>query len=677
VSVLRLRGLTVRLPTPRGLVPVVEEVDLDLAEGEVLGLLGESGSGKSTLAHAILQDVAPGGTVEGEVSVEGLAVGGLGAEGLRRLRGGLVALVPQDPGGSLTPVRRIGALLAEAAAAHRPLGTGEANAEALRLLARVRLPPELASRWPHQVSGGQAQRVAIALGLASRPRLLVLDEPTTGLDATVAAGILDLLRAVASEERAGLLVVSHDVGVLARIAGRLAVMYAGRVVETGETSALLARPRHPYTRGLLAALPSRVVGGRLRAIGGQPPSPGRLPPGCAFAPRCPHARPGLCDLPPAPAPVPTDTGFARCRRLEALEAEEVAPPAPTRPVRPEGDLLTVEGLSRVYRGAPAWLRRLGLGRPAVVATRNASFRAGPRTVTAMVGESGSGKSTVARILVGLDEATAGRAPWSGRAAPGADLARLPARRRPPALVAALQIVFQNPDATLNPAHSVGRILARAARRPGGLLERAARRARARELLAAVLLPPETMGRRPRELSGGQRQRVAIARALAGRPELVVADEPVSALDASVQAAVMNLLADLRDHDGTALLLISHDLALVRHAADRVVVMLEGVVVEEGSTEEVLTRPCHPYTEALLAASFPPPAGFEATVPRRDATSRGAACPFAARCHRRIGSVCDEVPPPRNVLDGHMIACHHDRATLSRPAERATWNDSPI
>jgi peptide/nickel transport system ATP-binding protein len=647
MSVLEIEGLHVAYDGAE----VVRGFDLSLRAGETYGLVGESGCGKSTVAFATMGHLPPGGRITaGSIRVDGTEVAGLEEPALRGLRGRTMAMVYQDPVSALNPTMRIGRQLAE---------TGRDRAAILDVARRVRLPdPEaLLRRFPHQLSGGQLQRVVIAMALLARPRLIILDEPTSGLDVTVEAEVVALIAQLAAEEEVALLYIAHDIGLMARVADRIGIMYAGRLVEEGEARTVLKTPANPYTRALLDCLPGRPDvprGAPLRSIPGQVPPIGALPPGCAYAPRCDFAKAGICDVPPAVAMVRAETGQqARCRRLE-----ELPPPAETQvdAAPPRGEaapLLHLDAIDRTF-GGKGWFA------PApVTAADGVSFDIGAGEVTALVGESGSGKSSLARILIGLDSADAGHARLDGH-----DIAQLPAQNRPQELIRAVQMVFQNPDATLNPAHRVGRILARALKRTGKPHNRAAVAA----LLEMVRLPAEAANRRPAALSGGQRQRVAIARAFAGTPKLIVADEPVSALDVSVQAAVIGLLDDMKATHGTAILLISHDLMLVRHVADSVVVLYRGTVMERGRAAEVFAAPFNPYTEALLASVHPPdpdhaPVPLEA--PDDPGPPPAGGCPFQPRCHRRIATCAELYPPLRDAGNGHAILCHHDLTTLSQ------------
>ncbi|GAA3360354.1 ABC transporter ATP-binding protein [Streptomyces antimycoticus] len=520
-------------------VPVVDEVSLEVRPGRTLALVGESGSGKSTVAATLLGHLRHGSRLTGgRVAVEGRDVFALPARELRRLRGGTVAMVSQNAGHALTPSMRIGRQIAEAG--------GEVPVTDLLEQVRLPHPRELARRYPHELSGGQQQRVAIAMAIAARPKVLVLDEPTTGLDVITQRGVLDLVGALREELGLAAVLVSHDLGVVAHMADEVCVLRAGRVVEAAPTRRLFAAPADPYTRRLLASVP-RIADAGLALVGED----------------------GTREIRPK-AEVPADAA-------EALDVREV----------------TIDyGTSRAVDGVSFSVRR--------------------GEVLALVGESGSGKSTIAWSLAGLRGLSGGtmRAASTGAlggaagSAAGGDLGA-PARRRPLALRRTVQLVFQNADTSLNPRRSVGDAIRRPLRFFGSAGSRGEAASRARRLIADVRLDPDFADRLPAQLSGGQRQRIGIARALAGEPEVLIADEITTALDVSVQADVLRLLDDLRRERELACLFISHDLAVVRGIADRVVVLRHGVVVEEGPTDAVFERPGHPYTRALMGAALEP------------------------------------------------------------------------
>ncbi|MFI5012414.1 MAG: dipeptide ABC transporter ATP-binding protein [Hyphomicrobiales bacterium] len=665
--VLELEGVSVAYRTHSGEVPAVVGVSLELREGESLGLVGESGCGKSTIAFAVLRHLAGRGRVTGgAIRFRGRDMTNLSDEALRRMRGGGIAMVYQEPMAALNPSMRIGEQLAEVPVAHDGASWGEARRRAEALLADVKLadPGRIMASYPHQLSGGQQQRVVIAMALLARPAVLLLDEPTTGLDVTVEAGVVDLIAGLRAKFGTSLLYISHNLGLLLRVCDRIAVMYSGEIVEEGRAASIYAERRHPYTRGLFACLPNAGTEKEarpLRAIRGTVGSPLDRPRGCYFGPRCDAFTPGLCDIAPVPLERAGD-GAVRCLRWRALPAEVPAPalaaalPASARDIALEALELTKDYAAQ-GNSPLAWL---GLGsRRHVRANDRVSLRAPARRTLAIVGESGCGKSTFARVLMGLERATSGALIMDD-----ADLAALPVRRRSQAQLRAVQMVFQNPDETLNPSYPVGWQISRVVRRFG--LGNAPERLAA--ILEAVRLPAGIARSRPGRLSGGQKQRVAIARAFIGEPRLVVADEPVSALDVSVRAAVVELLMDLQRRRGTTLILISHDLDLVRYAADQVVVMYLGRVMEAGTTRQVFAPPFHPYTAALLSAipAADPSIEYRRTLLSGELPSpldppRG--CPFHTRCPRKLGTICETERPAEQVADGHRIACHIPRPEL--------------
>jgi peptide/nickel transport system ATP-binding protein len=667
---LSIRDISVEYRTAGGVVPAIPRFSLDIMAGESFGLVGESGCGKSTLVMALMGYLGRNGRVAaGEILFEGRDLVRADEAELQRLRGTRIAMVYQEPGSALNPTMTIGQQLMEVPLAHQQVSEAEARKRAMRVLADVHMPdPEAAlRRYPHQLSGGQKQRIVIAMALLANPALLLLDEPTTGLDVTVEAAVLDLVAELRRKYGTTLLYISHNLGVIARVCDRVGVMYAGELVEEATTRQLFAAPRHPYTRGLLACLPS--LGGDKRStvlmpIPGQVPSPHLRPRGCAFGPRCTSFLAGVCDRGALPLREAAAAHRVRCERWQEAEPpqdHEVPPPLAGGGAREPS--LVVAALSKTYEiGSfiPFLRQKLRL-----VANEDLSFAAGRGSILAIVGESGSGKSTFARILAGLQSASGGSLKVGS-----AELAAVPVSRRTAQQVADLQMIFQNPDSTLNPSHSVGWPIARALKKFGVLRDRGAVDARVKELLGMVRLSPGIRLRRPRQLSGGQKQRVAIARAFAGNPALLIADEPVSALDVSVQAAIVNLLLQLQIEHGTTLVFISHDLALVRHLADDVVVMYLGKVMEKGPVEAIFAPPYHPYTEALLSAiPIADPAvqqkrvRLEGEAPSPIDLPKG--CRFAGRCPRKLGAICDrEAPPERDAGGGHMIACHIPLAELS-------------
>ena len=560
---------------------LLDELDLTVERGEFLALVGESGSGKTLAALSVTRQLPPEAILSGRVTVDGTDILTLGEADLRRVRGGAVGMVFQNPLSALNPSHTVGAQIGEAIRLHRRASAREARARALDLMGEVGIPEpkRRIDDHPHRFSGGQRQRVMIAIALAAEPRLLIADEPTTGLDPLVAAQILALLARLRRTHEMGVLFVTHDFGVVRAHADSVHVLYAGRSVETGPAGPLFARPRHPYTSALLSAVP--VAGLRcLSDIPGQMPEPGRRPGGCRFAPRC-GRRQDVCEA-DYPAFEPVGETRAAClfplTELGARALQAEAPDA-TRPSL--APLVRLEDVSVRY------------GRQAPV-LRDVSLSIGRGECLGVVGESGSGKSTLGRAILQMVPHE-GRIILDGRqlsSLRGTDARH--ARRR-------LQVVFQDPRESLNPTLSVGEIVTEPLR-IAGTANRSQRHARAAELLEHVGLPASLAGRAPRSISGGQAQRVAIARALAAKPDLIVLDEPTSSLDVSTQATLLNLLRGLGRSDGIAYVLISHDLAAVSFMADRIAVLRGGVIIEVQDTAALLASPRDPYTAALVRAA---------------------------------------------------------------------------
>ena len=671
-AVLTVSDYSVAYATGRGALQVLDEVSLAVHPGEVLGLVGESGSGKSTLAYAVMRTLrAPVAAESGDIRLGDTSLRGLDEARLSTFRGSRVAMVFQHPGASLNPTLTLGEHFRQVLRRHRAVTRAEAGEQTERLLAMVGLPdPSLMARkYPHEVSGGENQRAVIALAFACEPELILFDEPTSALDATTAANILDLFRALQRQTGVAALFISHDLGVVSDIAHRVAVIYAGRIVEVAPVAALFSAPRHPYARALLASLPRPSRAGRgLATIPGALPDRTRPIAGCLFADRCALAA-GACRQ--GSVPLERRDGHLRDGHLVAClrhdeaaaagDATDAAPAgAPAAPPGGDPPRLSASALTVRIERFDLAARLLGRRTEAIHAVDHVDLALHAGETLGLVGESGCGKSSLARALTGLR-------PFSGAIRIGGRTVRSPAdmdrdyRRR-------VQVVFQNPDHSLNPRHTIATILARPLRLYGGF-SGATLRERIAGLLARVQLPGHFAQRYPHELSGGEKQRVAIARALGAEPEVVVCDEITSGLDASVQAAVVNLLREIQAATGISLLFITHDLNLLRFVADRVAVMYLGRIVEVRSAAGLAEPPYHPYTEALLGSAPALDAGLdvrrvrlEGALPSRIGRIEG--CPFASRCPRRIGDVCRQAPPAtRRPAPDHLVACHLEVAAL--------------
>ena len=689
-ALLSVSDLTVSYETRKGRLKALDDIDFSISTGEALALVGESGSGKSTIALAIMGLLGPEAAISGSILFEGRNLALLPAEERREIRGRDISVVFQDPFTSLNPSLPIGLQVAEPLMQHLGLSRNEAMKRATAALMEVGLPhsASLITAYPHQLSGGMQQRVLIATALVCDPTLVVLDEPTTALDVTVEARILDLLDKIRRSRQIGVLFITHNLGVVNRIADRVCVIYAGRIVEIGAKNDVLGAPSHPYTKGLLASLPrlsARDRQQRLAPIGGRFPDLTALPAGCVFAPRCPFAE-SKCNE-PQPLHLLGNGQAARCWKADAVR--HVAWPVPqasetivSRRTTKQSNL-AVHSLSKTYvlggrGGAIGLTRRFGLpwlkiDRPILRAVDGVSFVIPAGDVLGLVGESGSCKSTLARLAIRLIEPDGGEIVFNDKNINQLRGSALKSFRR------AVQIVFQNPDSSLNPRRTVGEAIARAVKLHTAVPGKD-RRSHVESLMDRVGLPRSYYDRYPHQLSGGEKQRIGIARALATDPVLVVCDEPVSALDVSVQATVLNLLSDLRDQFRLSYLFISHDLSVVAHIADRIAVMYAGKIVESGSTTAVLEPPYHPYTEALLAAiPLPDPALADRhrTVLKSDVTNARAetGCPFHPRCSRKLGAICETVTPPIvEAVPGHSIVCHIpltdlERVPLVLPPER--------
>jgi peptide/nickel transport system ATP-binding protein len=656
---------------------VLTDLSFTIGRGESYGLVGESGCGKSTAAFAAIRYLARNGRVSaGRILVDGRDLMALSAAELRTLRTQSVSMVYQDPGRALNPTIRIGRQMAEVFEVAQGMKAAEAREQAAQMLARVQIPsPErVMANYPHELSGGMQQRVVIAMALSINPALLILDEPTTGLDATVEAEVLDLVSRLHGEFNNSILFISHSLPVIARMCDRVGVLYAGELAEEGPAASVFADPRHPYTVGLLRCVPAygrRKNHGRLETIPGFLPAPGSITGRCVFVDRCGNATDRCRSEVPPPIALGARAGAAGARitrcfyperapDLPHTAQEMAAAPSAARAAQP---LLRVRSLSKTYQVA---------GKP-FHAVNDMDFDLQAGETLGLVGESGSGKSSLAKLLLGLSIPDAGGSIELGGEALAADTAS-----RTPAQHKALQIVFQNPGSALNRSQTVRRLIGRSLRLLG--LSGRARETRLLELADSVRLTPRHLDEKPRQLSGGLKQRVGIARAFAGGPALVVCDEPTSALDVSVQSAILNLLVDLQAEQQVSYIFISHDLNVVHYLSDRIAVLYLGRLLELGPAEAVFSGPHHPYTEALLSAN--PAAATHANRIRLEgelpsALNLPSGCVFQTRCPRKIGRICeDQEPPLFDAGHGHAIRCHIPAAELLTPDAPAPGTNVP-
>jgi peptide/nickel transport system ATP-binding protein len=680
--ILSVKNLAVSYKTRKRNIEAVRDVSFDIYQGENLGLVGESGCGKSTVAFSIVNFLGPNGRVtRGDILFKGQQLRGRSEEELRKLRGADISMVYQEPMSALNPSMQIQDQMVESLVAHRGYTKQDAIAESLEALKKVYMPDAegVLKRYSHQLSGGQQQRVLIAMAMLNNPSLLIMDEPTTALDVTVEAAVLDLIAELQKKYNTAAMYISHNLGVVARVSHKVAVMYAGEIVELATTEKIFHDPIHPYTLGLMRCLPDvdAPKGSRiLHPIQGRVPSPTNLPSGCIFSPRCEQA--GTACSVNQPALQEFEPGhFVRCLRRGAdwegvkqiwAAADLLHNQAPVLRQEPsEEDVLKVDQV-KVYYPVPSKTVAGLFGmekRQYVHASDDVSFTIKRGRTLGIVGESGCGKSTIAKAIVGLEPIFDGQVEFLN-----VDISKR-LHKRSIDTIRELQMVFQDPNGVLNPSYCVGDQIAFSLRRfhtvPPSQVH-----AEVERLLHAVKLDESYYNRLPRQLSGGEKQRIGIARAISTNPAMVVCDEPVSALDVSVQAAVLNLLLEIQNSHNTTIILISHDLSSVRFFSDDVAVMYLGRIVEIGPCETIYHAPNHPYTTALLAAvprpdpnAVPSRVRLSGRVP--SAVNPPSGCRFNTRCPFKIGAICEqEEPPRRDMGGGHLIYCHLTPEELCAP-----------
>jgi oligopeptide/dipeptide ABC transporter ATP-binding protein len=660
--VLEIRNLRTEIQLTSTLVRAVDGIDLYLNPGETLGIVGESGCGKSMTGLSIMRLLPPGGhVVDGEINFAGRNLVDSSEAELRRIRGNDIAMVFQDSLTALNPTKTIGKQVAEPLRLHRRMSQAQAAERAAEVLELVGIPrpKERLDDYPHQLSGGLRQRVLIAMALACEPKVLIADEPTTALDVTIQAQILELLDRLKAELGMAVMLITHDMGVVAGRADRINVMYAGKIVETADTRELFEHMHHPYTQALLASIPQldQDTSARLFSIPGIPPDLTDPPTGCRFAPRCRLATDHCREEEPPLAGI-TPGHLAACWHPVDGPLERPAASVPQQATASNGSRPVLVEINEAVREFPVGNPLLPFLSPgSVKAVSGVSLVVKEGETFGLVGESGCGKTTLGRMVVALEKPDGGQLKLRDTDIATLRGGRLRRTRRD------LQMMFQDPYASLDPRMRVGNILAEplVVQRIGN---RSSRHARVAELLNEVGLPPNAVDRFPHEFSGGQRQRIGLARALILNPAVIVADEPVSALDVSIRSQVLNLMKRLQAEHNLTYIVISHDLAVVKYLSDRIGVMYLGKLVETGSGDDIYNRPAHPYTAGLVATIPIPDPNIERS--KRAAAVRGelpspinppSGCRFRTRCPRAQQKCADEVPVLRPFGPGHEAACH--------------------
>ncbi len=678
-TILTIQNLEVNYKTRKGEVNAVRDTSFNLFRGENLGLVGESGCGKSTLAFAIMNYLGPNGHIaKGSIKFQGEELVGKSDKELRQIRGCDMAMVYQESMSSLNPCMRVFDQLAETIIAHQGITKRESREQCEKILHRVHMGDikRILESYPYQLSGGQQQRILIAMSLLNNPSLLIMDEPTTSLDVTVEAAVLDLIIELQNKQNTAILYISHNLGVVAQVADKIAVMYTGEVVELSSKNSIFEEPLHPYTKGLMNCIPDPDAphGTKvLLPIKGAVPSLANIPEGCIFSPRCDFAQ-EICKNKHPDFREIAPNHFIRCHLAERFQllnnkdssiCKKQVPMSFLEEEKKE-KILVAKDICVYYQAGKRKLRNVLLRkeRDQVKAVDNINIEVLKNKTVGIVGESGCGKSTLARALVGLETLAGGNIEFLG-----VDISS-PINKRDRSTIKELQMVFQNPHGALNPSYSVGNQISTSLRR-FGIVPKKDVYGEVIRILRSVKLDETYYRRFPRQLSGGEKQRVGIAKALAPNPSIIICDEPVSSLDVSVQASIITMLLEVQKNNLAGIIIISHNLGIVRYLSDYVIVMYLGKVMEEGSSELMYNPPFHPYTASLLAAVpkliiEPHKKGLRLSGPVPSAINPPAGCRFHTRCPLKIGKICEvKSPPAKTFGDGHVIYCHLPEKDLPR------------
>ena len=661
-AVQKINNLTIGFQSQKGeQISILKNISTSINQGETVGIVGESGSGKSTLALAMMGYVKHGlFTISGECMFHSNNLLEMSNKELENIRGRKIAMIPQNAGQSLTPNLKIGYQIDEALRLHTDLKQSERDEKISELLNKVRLPsPEtMAQRYPHELSGGQQQRVAVAMALAGSPELLLLDEPTTGLDVTTQAHVLELLNLIAKDTGTSMVYVSHDLGAIAQVSDRVIVMYSGEIVLDGPVRSILKNPIHPYTFGLLKSIPKLTSPGLPNSMSGSQPQPGSIKNGCSFYERCEFADDNCKANSPILEFIENLNTSVRCFKHNELLNLNKSDSQYVKSIKNKilkNEILDLSNVSISYakqKFLEQLLNKINDDNPTV---KDININIDKGETLALVGESGSGKSTILKSIAGLLKTKDGNIKFDKDKILSNDL-----RQRDSTFLRAIQLIFQNPDESLNPNHTVEEIISQPLRLYFGLKEQDLKE-KIIEVLDKVRLGEFYLTRYPRQLSGGEKQRVAVARAFAAKPDIILCDEVTSALDVSVQAAVLNLLQELKEDFGTTYIFVSHDLAVVRAISDRVAVLYQGRLCEIGPSKNVYKFPSHPYTEVLLGAVLEPDPDIKPKLVAEDIVEEKPpenGCSFQGRCPRILGDICkNEVPPWQTCENGNSIRCH--------------------